>query len=667
MSNFFINTGGSTAQSTQSFNGFDSYAAGSRQTVPNIATSLRGQSTVGARNIAMVYQMGLRVGGGTYDGTLRAFIGCWRIWNNTTPTAAGATATSLSASAEFRLTGAGNISTTKVLTIRDMLPNVILNGGSTYLFGFNNANTSSPIWAGFSRTTGIATQDVFQDTLSSTPNNDSFVLDTTSGADPGIWRVDSSIMGQVYYFTIPPAPVITSITKLSNGVRINFTVNESSSSTTTGCKAYFSSNNVTFTQVTGTFAGSGGSYTFQITTTALTLGQFYYFEVCALNAVTNLDNFNNPSHDTRSLDSNSVLQQYGDAPPPPTQNVTISGNVTYNGSAQAYTLTGSPASPAPTGSPASFTNVGTYTSANISVTAGSGYTLGSVTGSFVISQASITAMTFTLNGVPFTSNQTVTSGTNYTIAVSSATSSVPGATFTPTTLGPVSTVGSYSLSSSGTGNYQGGPFTSPLLTITNPPPPTQNVTISGNVTYNGSPQAYTLTGTPASPAPSGTPSTFTNADTYTSANISVTAGSGYTLGSVTGSFVINPITITGMTFTLNGVSFTTAQSRTAGTNYTIAVSSTTPSGGTVSPTSTTVSSPGSYTLSSSGSGNYQGGPFTSPVLTLTSGVNFIKVRNASNTAWENATLRVRNGSNTAWVQGTAKVRNSTNTDWINNY
>jgi len=317
MPEFFINTGGSTTQNGQFFNGFDGYAAGTRQTVPNIVSTLQGQSTAGQRNIAMVYQMGLRVGGGTYDpgtgASTRPFIGCWRIWSNTTPTFAGAQATSLSASAQFTLAAVGNISTTKVLTTRDM-PDVILNGGLTYLFGFNNASRSTPIWAGVSRITYTSsTLDVFQDTLTGTPNDDPFTLDLTLNTDPGVLTADASIMGQVYYYTIPPAPVITSITKLTNGVTINFTVSETSSSTTTGCKAYFSLDNITFNVVTGTFAGSGGSYTYQITSAALTLGQKYYFKVCALNAVTNLDNSNHPTYDTRSLDSNSVQQQYGQA------------------------------------------------------------------------------------------------------------------------------------------------------------------------------------------------------------------------------------------------------------------------------------------------------------------------------------------------------------------
>jgi hypothetical protein len=224
-------------------------------------------------------------------------------------------------------------------------------------------------------------------------------------------------------------------------------------------------------------------------------------------------------------------------------------------------------------------------------------------------------------------------------------------------------------------------------------PVAQNVVISGTVVYNTAARAYTLTGTPSTPAPSGTPSTFTNAGTYTyPTNItSITPGSGYTLGTVTGSFVINRATISGtaasasfvydgtqksatvitsvlpsgltpgvdysgsvtasgtnagsytssitgignyqgtvnggtltisritigsMSFTLNGAAFTTAQSRTAGTSYTIAVSSVTPSGATYSPTSTTVSTAGSYSLTASGTVNYQGS-FTSPLLTLT--------------------------------------------------
>lgn len=322
MPDFFINNGNNTAQNSQFFNGFDNYAAGTRENVPNIAAGLQGQSTAGPRNIVMVYQLGLRLAGGTYLSSTRPWIGCFRIWNNTEPTSGGASAASLSASSQFSIAAFGaDGTTTKPLTIRDM-PDVILDGGSTYLFGFNNANTTTAIWAGVSCRTGISpSQNVFQDTLSSTPNDDPFVLDTTSGADPGILTVATttivSIMGQVYYYTIPPAPVITSITKLTNGVTINFTVDETTSFTTTGCKAYFSLNNVTFTQATGTFGGSGGSYTYQITSPAaspaLTLGQTYYFEVCALNAVTSLDIANNPGYDTRSLDSNSVQQQYGQA------------------------------------------------------------------------------------------------------------------------------------------------------------------------------------------------------------------------------------------------------------------------------------------------------------------------------------------------------------------
>ena len=205
------------------------------------------------------------------------------------------------------------------------------------------------------------------------------------------------------------------------------------------------------------------------------------------------------------------------------------------------------------------------------------------------------------------------------------TSSGTGCTITSptaatTTFTGSSTAGSTSVYCAITDTITGNTLNTPTCGITwtaIPVPVTQNVVISGVVTYNTLAQSYTLTGTPASPAPTGNPPQFIYAGTYTSPQITVTPGSGYVLGSVTGSFVISRAPITGMSFTLNGASFTTAQTRTAGTTYTIAVSSVTPSGATYSPTSLTASTAGSYSLSCSGTVNYTG-TRTSPVLTITS-------------------------------------------------
>lgn len=163
------------------------------------------------------------------------------------------------------------------------------------------------------------------------------------------------------------------------------------------------------------------------------------------------------------------------------QNVAISGAVTYNGLARSYTLTGTPATPVPTGNPPQFINAATYVyPTNItSITPGSGYGLGTVTGSFVILRASITAMTFSLNSVGFTSRQYRSAGASYTIAVSSATSAVAGATYSPTARTD-STAGNYTLSSSGSGNFTGGPFTSQILSL-----------ISASITQN-SPRTTTV-------------------------------------------------------------------------------------------------------------------------------------------------------------------------------
>lgn len=220
---------------------------------------------------------------------------------------------------------------------------------------------------------------------------------------------------------------------------------------------------------------------------------------------------------------------------PISQSVVISGGpVVYNGAARAYTLTGTPASPAPSGIPSTFTDAGTYNSTNISITPGSGYTLGSVTGNFVINPA-------TISGTP--TNTTLTFNNSQQSAVVITNVSPAAATYTG------------SLTASGT---NAGSYTS---------------SITGNVNYTGSVSGGTLT--------------------------------------------ISRLSISGMSFTLNGASFTTPQSRTAGTLYTIAVSSVTPSGATYSPISLTASTAGSYSLTSSGTGNYQGS-FTSPVLTITS-------------------------------------------------
>lgn len=62
-------------------------------------------------------------------------------------------------------------------------------------------------------------------------------------------------------------------------------------------------------------------------------------------------------------------------------------------------------------------------------------------------------------------------------------------------------------------------------------------------------------------------------------------------------------------------SFSSAQTRNAGTNHSIEIGSVTPIGATYSPISLSRSIVGTSSLTSFGTGNYQGS-FTSPVLTL---------------------------------------------------
>jgi hypothetical protein len=400
---------------------------------------------------------------------------------------------------------------------------------------------------------------------------------------------------------------------------------------------------------------------------------------------------------------------------PISQNVVISGGpVTYNGVARAYTLTGTPASPAPSGTPSSFVDAGTYVyPTNISITPGSGYTLGSVTGNFVISPASISGTT---------TNPTLTFNGSQQSAVVITSVSPAGATYSGSLTASGTNAGSYTSSVSGTGNYTGtisggtltinplsisGTATNATLTFnnsqqsavvitgvspagatysgsliasgTNAGSYTSSITGTGN--YTGSVGGGTLTinrapisGTPASSSfvydgtlksatvitnVSPAAATYTgslttsgtNAGSYTS---SITGSVNYT-GTVSGgTLTISRVSIGSMSFTLNGSPFTSAVSRTAGTSYTIAVlsSSVTPSLATYSPSSLTASTAGTYSLTSSGTGNYQGS-FTSPVLTITAVVVVSGSINETNrfTAWSvqlTATLTGATATGYAW-------------------
>jgi hypothetical protein len=128
----------------------------------------------------------------------------------------------------------------------------------------------------------------------------------------------------------------------------------------------------------------------------------------------------------------------------------------------------------------------------------------------------------------------------------------------------------------------------------------QNIVISGSRTYIPlTAQSYTLTGTPATPVPSGTPSSFTNAGTYIYSRdiTSITPGSGYTLGTVIGSFIINPATLTAAT--------TSGSATFNGENQTVAVINVI--NGTYSGSaSVTGKDAGNYSTTIYGIGNYTG-------------------------------------------------------------
>jgi hypothetical protein len=212
------------------------------------------------------------------------------------------------------------------------------------------------------------------------------------------------------------------------------------------------------------------------------------------------------------------------------QNIAISGTATYNGSAQAYILTGSPATPAPSGTPTTFINAGTYVyPTNItSITPGTDYTLGTVSGSFVINRATISG---TAANPSVTYDGLSKSGTVITSVLPS------GATFTGSVSASGTAAGTYTSSITGSVNYQGtvngGTLTISAATLT-------ATTKTGSATFNGESQLVTVLSGINGTYSGSTSVSGTNAGSYTT----TITGTGNYGGTVTGTLTISPATIT---------------------------------------------------------------------------------------------------------------------------
>jgi hypothetical protein len=262
------------------------------------------------------------------------------------------------------------------------------------------------------------------------------------------------------------------------------------------------------------------------------------------------------------------------------QNVVISGLATYTDNPNTPTLTGTPSTPAPTTSN-TFSNTGTYTSSNMTIVPGPGYTLGTVTGSYVINKATITGTV---------ANPSLT----YTGSSQSAEifSRINGAFTGSTSISGIN-VGSYTTTISGTENYTGS--VTGTLTIT--PATLTATTTTGSATYNGGSQSVTVL--------SGINGTFNGSTSVSGINVgsystTITGTENYT-GSVTGSLTISPATLTASTrtgsATFNGDSQTVTVI--SGINGTFN-GSTTASGTDAGSYSTTITGTGNHTGSVTG-------------------------------------------------------------------
>ena len=264
---------------------------------------------------------------------------------------------------------------------------------------------------------------------------------------------------------------------------------------------------------------------------------------------------------------------------PPPQDVVISGTVTYTGSVQAYTLTGTPATPAPSGITSTFIDAGTYVyPTNItSITTDSSYKLGTVSGSFIISPATLTASTrtgsATFNGISQTI--AVLSGINGTYTGSTSVSGINAGSYTTTITGTVNHTGSV------TGTLTISPATLTASTRT------------GSATFNGGSQTVAVLSGINGTYTGSTSVSGTNAGSYTT----TITGTGNYGGTVTGTLTISPATLTALT--------STGSATFSGSSQTVAVLSGI-NGTYTGSTSVSGINAGSYTTTITGTGNYGG-------------------------------------------------------------
>ena len=277
------------------------------------------------------------------------------------------------------------------------------------------------------------------------------------------------------------------------------------------------------------------------------------------------------------------------------QNIVISGNVTYTGSVQAYTLTGTPATPAPSGTLSTFINAGTYVyPTNItSITTDSDYTLGTVSGSFTIGKATLT---ITTNNASMTYGSSVPAFA-YTPSgfVNSETAAVISGTVTHTTTGTSSSsVGTYvitpSVSSLSATNYT---FTPANGTLTIGPATLTATGTTGSATFNGGSQTISVLSGINGTYTGSTSVSGTNAGSYTT---TITGTGNYT-GSVTGTLTISPATLTATTITSPYTIYNRASQ-----SFTIGGINGTYSGN----PSVSGTNAGSYSTTIYGTGNYTG-------------------------------------------------------------
>ena len=298
----------------------------SNRTIPDIQSEYIGQSTINGitvdRSIVSLYRLGLRLGNTNANSNRYVSFDVWDMSGNMKGVTFSSYKIPYTTSNTMPITYGYMRNTTDPSQSYKVFP--VLQSRQSYLFGNHGNYNLIANYVDTSNNIDIS-QNVYKSTVSIL--GDFGTLGINYDVSNAIVVLpDSSIMGNLYYISIPSAPIVTLAKPLLNGIEISFyttvysnnDVDLTGEDLLNGCNFYYSTNNINFAKVTAGISNrvivrNNDIYTiscnFKVTSGINPIGK-YYCKVAVLNSVTFADNILNPGYNTQSKYSDTFIVQF---------------------------------------------------------------------------------------------------------------------------------------------------------------------------------------------------------------------------------------------------------------------------------------------------------------------------------------------------------------------